>query len=206
MLVNSEMANQAALLQPYLQGVDPSLLGLNSQIDLQQMYLSMLQNPSPSSLLFPGQSLGNFSSTSMSSILGLPGMSNIGGVGNFGSLGMGHGAHHGGSAASFHQPAEKNQIKLFVGGLAFHTHENDLNKYFSAFGRVDNTIVMRDKETQRGRGFGFVLITFKDEDEAQLLKKKIIMQNQQEGHFILDKKVDVKSAEDNQGGKPEGFG
>ena len=127
-------------------------------------------------------------------------MSSLGGVSSFGSLGMGSGGNHGGSAASFHQPAEKNQIKLFVGGLAFHTHENDLNKYFSVFGRVDNTIVMRDKETQRGRGFGFVLITFKDEDEANLLKKKIIMQNQQEGHYILDKKVDVKSAEDNQGG------
>jgi hypothetical protein len=37
------------------------------------------------------------------------------------------------------------------------------------------------------------------------MKKKIIVQNQQEGHYILDKKVDVKSAEDNQGGKPEGF-
>ena len=136
----------------------------------------------------------------------MPGMPSLGGVSSFSGLGIGIGQSggHGGSAASFHQPAEKNQIKLFVGGLAFHTHENDLNKYFSVFGRVDNTIVMRDKETQRGRGFGFVLITFKDEDEAQLLKKKIIMTNQQEGHYILDKKVDVKSAEDNQGSKPEG--
>jgi hypothetical protein len=170
------------------------------------MYLAMLQNPSQSSLLFPSSNLGSFNSSSINSILGMPGMPSLGGVSSFSGLGIGIGQSggHGGSAASFHQPAEKNQIKLFVGGLAFHTHENDLNKYFSVFGRVDNTIVMRDKETQRGRGFGFVLITFKDEDEAQLLKKKIIMTNQQEGHYILDKKVDVKSAEDNQGGKPEG--
>jgi hypothetical protein len=111
------------------------------------MYLAMLQNPSPSSLLFPSSGLGSFNSSSINSILGMPGMSSLGGVSSFGSLGMGSGGNHGGSAASFHQPAEKNQIKLFVGGLAFHTHENDLNKYFSVFGRVDNTIVMRDKET-----------------------------------------------------------
>jgi RNA recognition motif-containing protein len=126
-------------------------------------------------------------------------------MGNFGAAGLGAASHQTNSAASFHQPAEKNQIKLFVGGLAFHTHENDLNKYFSTFGRVDNTIVMRDKDTQRGRGFGFVLLTFKDEDEANVVKKKIIMQNQKEGHWILDKKVDVKSAEDNQAGEKPNF-
>jgi RNA recognition motif-containing protein len=74
-----------------------------------------------------------------------------------------------------------------------------LIKYFGIFGRVDNAIVMRDKETQRGRGFGFVLLSFKDEEDAQNLKKKIIMQNVNEGHYILNKQVDVKSAEDTQG-------
>lgn len=39
--------------------------------------------------------------------------------------------------------------------------------YFQEFGKVENTIVMRDKMTGRGRGFGFVLLTFKDEQEAQ---------------------------------------
>lgn len=34
------------------------------------------------------------------------------------------------SAAQFHQPAEKNQIKLFVGGLAFQTTEQELLAYF----------------------------------------------------------------------------
>ena len=34
------------------------------------------------------------------------------------------------SAARFHEPAEKNQIKLFVGGLAYPTTEADLMAYF----------------------------------------------------------------------------
>lgn len=67
------------------------------------------------------------------------------------------------SSAVFHQPAEKNQIKLFVGGLAFSTTENELLTYFQEYGKVENTIVMRDKATGRGRGFGFVLVSFPDE-------------------------------------------
>lgn len=116
----------------------------------------------------------------------------------------GGGGH--GSAASFHQPTEKNQVKLFVGGLAFSTSENHLLSYFQSFGKVENTIVMREKLTQRGRGFGFVLLSFNDEDEAQQVKRQIIDQNKSKGHFILDKRVDVKSADDHQGGGRDGGG
>jgi RNA recognition motif-containing protein len=38
--------------------------------------------------------------------------------------------------------------------------------YFSEFGKVENAIVMRDRATGRGRGFGFVLVSFTDEPEA----------------------------------------
>ena len=110
------------------------------------------------------------------------------------SSGNGGGGH--GSAASFHQPTEKNQVKLFVGGLAFLTSEQHLQSYFQKFGKVENTIVMREKLTQRGRGFGFVLLSFNDEDEAQQIKRSIIGQNKTDGHYILDKRVDVKSADD----------
>lgn len=58
---------------------------------------------------------------------------------------------------------------------------------------------MREKTTGRGRGFGFVRMIFKDEDEAQAVKEQIIKQNQTSGHFLMDKKVDVKSADDYQG-------
>ena len=46
------------------------------------------------------------------------------------------------------------------------TSEQHLQSYFQKFGKVENTIVMREKLTQRGRGFGFVLLSFNDEDEA----------------------------------------
>jgi len=100
------------------------------------------------------------------------------------------------SAAQFHQPAEKNQIKLFVGGLAFQTSEQELLQYFEKYGKVENTIVMRDKATGRGRGFGFVLVSFADESEAIDAKQQILQQNRDKGHFIMEKRVDVKSADD----------
>lgn len=58
---------------------------------------------------------------------------------------------------------------------------------------------MRDKITQRGRGFGFVLMAFNDEDDAQDAKLKILEKNRGGGHFVLDKRVDVKSADDYAG-------
>ena len=47
-------------------------------------------------------------------------------------------------------------------------------KYFQQFGTVLDQIVMRDKTTSRGRGFGFVKMSFKDEEEAQRAKEQII--------------------------------
>jgi hypothetical protein len=49
-------------------------------------------------------------------------------------------------------------------------------------------------------------MTFADEDQAQQMKEKILTQNVVGGHYILDKKVDVKSADDYQGKPPMGGG
>lgn len=49
--------------------------------------------------------------------------------------------------------------------------ESDLFQYFNQFGSVGDAIVMRDKQTGKGRGFGFVRMIFKDEEEAQAAKK-----------------------------------
>jgi cold-inducible RNA-binding protein len=46
--------------------------------------------------------------------------------------------------------------KLFVGNLSFNTTENDLQDAFAAHGNVMEAVLMTDRETGRGRGFGFV--------------------------------------------------
>ena len=53
--------------------------------------------------------------------------------------------------------------KIFVGGLSASTDEERLKKFMTDFGKVEEVLLMYDRETQRPRGFGFV--TF-DAEEA----------------------------------------
>lgn len=46
--------------------------------------------------------------------------------------------------------------KLFIGGLNGYTTQEDLTKYFSAFGTVINAYVIYDPVTESSRGFGYV--------------------------------------------------
>lgn len=55
--------------------------------------------------------------------------------------------------------------KLFVGNLSFNTTENELQEAFAAHGSVIEAKLMTDRETGRGRGFGFV--TMSTPEEAQ---------------------------------------
>ncbi|KAJ1305797.1 hypothetical protein OPQ81_010527 [Rhizoctonia solani] len=56
--------------------------------------------------------------------------------------------------------------KLFVGNLSWNTNDDTLRNAFSNFGHVVDTIVMKDRETGRSRGFGFVTYGTKEEAEA----------------------------------------
>lgn len=46
--------------------------------------------------------------------------------------------------------------RLFVGNLAYSVGENDLETAFADHGTVVSAVVIRDRETGRSRGFGFV--------------------------------------------------
>ncbi|KFY35028.1 hypothetical protein V494_06270 [Pseudogymnoascus sp. VKM F-4513 (FW-928)] len=46
--------------------------------------------------------------------------------------------------------------KLFIGGLAWHTDEQALRTKFEEFGAVEEAVVVKDRDTGRSRGFGFV--------------------------------------------------
>ncbi|KAF4594642.1 hypothetical protein GQ602_000255 [Ophiocordyceps camponoti-floridani] len=55
--------------------------------------------------------------------------------------------------------------KLFIGGLAWHTEETTLRQKFEEYGHVEEAVVVKDRDTGRSRGFGFVRYT--QEDHAQ---------------------------------------
>jgi RNA recognition motif-containing protein len=56
---------------------------------------------------------------------------------------------------------------LYVGNLPWSIREDDLNKAFSQYGKVMNSRVIRDRQTGKSRGFGFVEVT--DEDTGTII-------------------------------------
>ncbi|KAF8588688.1 RNA-binding domain-containing protein [Ramaria rubella] len=58
--------------------------------------------------------------------------------------------------------------KVYVGNLSWNTTDDTLNQAFSQFGTVLDSIVMRDRDTGRSRGFGFVTYGSSSEAEAAI--------------------------------------
>ncbi|KAH6854432.1 hypothetical protein B0I37DRAFT_30387 [Chaetomium sp. MPI-CAGE-AT-0009] len=59
--------------------------------------------------------------------------------------------------------------KLFIGGLAWHTEEVTLRQKFEEFGMVEEAVVVKDRDTGRSRGFGFVRYT-NEEDAVKAIE------------------------------------
>lgn len=51
----------------------------------------------------------------------------------------------------------RQESKIFVGGLNWSTSEEKLRSYFENFGSVQEAFVSYDRHTGRPRGFGFVV-------------------------------------------------
>ncbi|KAJ6000170.1 hypothetical protein N7481_000579 [Penicillium waksmanii] len=85
--------------------------------------------------------------------------------------------------------------KLFVGGLAWATTDDSLREGFSQFGQVVEAIVIKDRETMRSRGFGFV--KFASDEEATVALEQ--MNGQEfEGRTL---RIDKASERPPQGGR-----
>jgi len=52
---------------------------------------------------------------------------------------------------------DSDQGKLFIGGISWDTTEDKLKEHFGNYGDVLSTSVMREKNTGKPRGFGFVV-------------------------------------------------
>ncbi|KAI8010779.1 Heterogeneous nuclear ribonucleoprotein 1 [Camellia lanceoleosa] len=47
--------------------------------------------------------------------------------------------------------------KLFIGGISWDTNEDRLREYFQTFGEVVEAVIMKDRNSMRACGFGFVV-------------------------------------------------
>lgn len=74
--------------------------------------------------------------------------------------------------------------KLFIGGISWDTNEDRLKEYFSTYGEVVEAVIMKDRNTGRARGFGFVV--FADPAVAE-----IVIQGK---HNIDGRMVEAKKA------------
>ena len=87
--------------------------------------------------------------------------------------------------------------KLFIGGLSWNTDDSSLRARFEEFKTVADAVVIRERETGRSRGFGFV--TFEAESMADAAVSQ--MDNQEfDGRTIR-----VSKAQERQEGERRPF-
>ncbi|XP_072038465.1 uncharacterized protein [Amphiura filiformis] len=73
--------------------------------------------------------------------------------------------------------------KMFVGGIKQDTTDEDFKEYFSKYGELTDCVLMKDQNTNRPRGFGF--IRYKDQDDV----RKVL---EDSPHFLKGKRIDPK--------------
>ena len=91
------------------------------------------------------------------------------------------------------QSNDKNEWKIFVGGLSWQTTVKDLQEYFEKYGSVVDCTLKTDHATGRSRGFGFVLF-----GEAESVDKVLA----ESSHVLHGRTIDPKRAKARGGREP----
>ena len=60
--------------------------------------------------------------------------------------------------------------KLFIGSLAWGTNDDSLRDFFASVGTVVSANVIKDRETGRSKGFGFVEMSTDEEAKEAVAK------------------------------------
>jgi len=58
--------------------------------------------------------------------------------------------------------------RLFVGSLSYDTMDADLKQFFEQAGAVESASIIRDRETGRSRGFGFVVMASEEDSRRAI--------------------------------------
>jgi RNA recognition motif-containing protein len=59
-------------------------------------------------------------------------------------------------------------MNIYVGNLSYEVTEDDLREAFSRFGQVASANVIKDRETGRSKGFGFIEMPNQQEAQAAI--------------------------------------
>merc|ERR1712168_845013 len=66
-----------------------------------------------------------------------------------------------------HTMGDDNNTSVYVGGLSFYAEEHDLQDIFGKYGNAQVNII-KDRETQRSRGFAFVRYDTRDQAQSAI--------------------------------------
>ncbi len=83
--------------------------------------------------------------------------------------------------------------KVYAGNLSFITTEENLQKVFSIFGKIESVSIIKDKINGNSKGFGFV--TFEEENAAAQAVHTL------SGKEVDGRKIRVSFAEEKSGAK-----
>ncbi len=82
--------------------------------------------------------------------------------------------------------------KLFVGNLSYEVTEDELSQLFGQCGQVSGARIIKDKDTGKSKGFGFVEMLNDDEAVHAIDRMK--------GHDLKGRPILVDEAKEKQGG------
>lgn len=88
------------------------------------------------------------------------------------------------------EEAEQQSKTIYVGNLPYKANEQEVRKLFAQYGSVLSVRLLKDRQTGKRRGFGFVEMPNADADKA------IASLNEVE---FLQRKLKVREAKDRQG-------
>ncbi|HAF06983.1 MAG: RNA-binding protein [bacterium] len=88
-------------------------------------------------------------------------------------------------------------MKIYVGNLSFSLTDEELKKEFEVFGEVNSVTIIKDRETNRSKGFGFVEMS--DENAQKAI-------NELNGKEVAGRKLVVNQAKPREEGfrRPRG--
>jgi RNA recognition motif-containing protein len=77
-------------------------------------------------------------------------------------------------------------MNIYVSNINFRAREEDLQEAFEKYGEVSSVKIIKDKETRRSKGFGFVEMP--DENAARTAIEGL------NGYLLLDRNLRVNEA------------